>query len=30
MNQLKEEDSELWFVEQKLHTTLIGQSTHQD
>ena len=24
-NQLKEEDSELWFVEQKLHTILIGQ-----
>jgi len=27
---LKEEDSELWFVENHLHTMSIGQSTHQD
>ena len=30
INALKEEDSELWFVENKLHTALKGQSTHED
>jgi len=30
MTSSKEEDSELWFVENKLHTALRGQSTHED
>jgi len=30
INSLKEEDSELWFVEKKLHTAFTGQSTHED
>jgi len=30
MNSLKEEDSELWFVENKLHTAFTGQGTHKD
>ena len=30
MNLLKQRDSELWFVENELHTISIGQTTHQD
>jgi len=30
INQSKEEDSQLWFVENKLHTALRGQSTHEN
>jgi len=30
MNELKKEDSELWFVEKAPHTISIGQTTHQD
>ena len=30
MNWLKEEDSELWLVENKLQTISIGRSTYQD
>jgi len=30
MDKLKEEDSDLWFLENKLQTISIGQSTHQD
>ena len=28
IDELKEEDSELWFVKYKLHTIYLGQSTH--
>jgi len=30
INSLKKEDSDVWFVENELHNTSIGKSTHQD